>query len=612
MIKVNSVISVMLFLFLLFGFRNAAETRSDNSAELNAQDSKNPQIVIRAYHPRILLNDSTLNALKTLAKTDILLQRYAADVINSANSALKASLPEYSKGDLWYTTEMTRQYITDLSLAYRWTGEVRYAAGAKKFILNAINFPDWTPRSGFLQCSEMTCAVALGYDWLYNWLDQESKTQIEDAILKFGLDEYLLSNLQRPWNTKTPFNFGLVTNSSMIIGAVAIGDKFPEILNRVIATAVNNLPIPLRSYAPDGAWPEGLNYWNFATIYACFGIETLQTAIGNDMGLGLIPGLSNAGNFPIYTLGPNGTRLCFADDATYFKGDEPTRSLFWLGKKFGNPFFINEEHRLLTTHKADAMNVVFYAPPQPSNQVKRLDKFFDGSMPLITFRSEWDNPQALFLGVKGGRNMDEHAHLDMGNFELEALGIRWAADLGRDKYDLPGYFDCTTNTAPRWSYYRCNSHSHNVPMINNKDQSVTGKAIVKSYSENSAEPYIIFDLTSAYQVDASLVTREVRLVSNRKEVLVIDAFNLKMQSVIYWGMTTPASIRIMDRGEALLTSKGKSLKAKILSPSGLNFYSESCEQVAPQATNTGYSRLMVKASRPVGATTLKILLTPIQ
>ena len=30
---------------------------------------------------------------------------------------------------------------------------------------------------------------------------------------------------------------------------------------------------------------------------------------------------------------------------------------------------------------------------------------------------------------------------NLGNFELDALGVRWVRDLGADNYNLPGYWD---------------------------------------------------------------------------------------------------------------------------------------------------------------------------
>src|SRR6185295_7886257 len=59
---------------------------------------------------------------------------------------------------------------------------------------------------------------------------------------------------------------------------------------------------------------------------------------------------------------------------------------------------------------------------------------------LAFFRSAWNDKSALYVGFKGGDNAANHAHLDLGTFVLDALGQRWAVDLGPDDYDLPGYF----------------------------------------------------------------------------------------------------------------------------------------------------------------------------
>ena len=78
----------------------------------------------------------------------------------------------------------------------------------------------------------------------------------------------------------------------------------------------------------------------------------------------------------------------------------------------------------------------------------------------------------MFLGAKAGYNKVNHGHLDLGNFEFDALGVRWARDLGSDDYNLPDYFSGSTQTSTRWTYYRLNSFSHNIPVLGNKNQDV--------------------------------------------------------------------------------------------------------------------------------------------
>ena len=96
-----------------------------------------------------------------------------------------------------------------------------------------------------------------------------------------------------------------------------------------------------------------------------------------------------------------------------------------------------------------------------------LDKYYRGAE-VALLRSEWDNPQALFVGFKAGDNKANHSHLDLGSFVFDAAGVRWATDLGADNYNLPGYFSSLPgySTGPRWNYYRLRAEGHNTLVIN--------------------------------------------------------------------------------------------------------------------------------------------------
>ena len=89
-----------------------------------------------------------------------------------------------------------------------------------------------------------------------------------------------------------------------------------------------------------------------------------------------------------------------------------------------------------------------------------LDKYFRGAE-VAVLRSDWENPQALFVGFKAGDNKANHSHLDLGSFVFDAAGVRWAMDLGADDYNLPGYFG-----GQRWNYYRLRAEGHNTLVIN--------------------------------------------------------------------------------------------------------------------------------------------------
>lgn len=603
----NLKIFIYCFFFLIFEL--SCNEPVIEPAPLTQEQPVTPELKAVAItanfaHPRILMNDSELTSLKQQATSDALLRRYVDDVIYNANKYLTKAAPVYNTNLLPVSQECLVR-ILHLGVAYRWTDDSKYAVAAKSLLMTISSFPNWNP-SHFLDVAEMTNAAGIGYDWFYKYLDATSRKKIETAILNFGMNPFLALYKSNPSKIGSIDNWNLVCNSGCLIGALAVNEVYPDIALNVKNIAVKNLPVALGSYAPDGAWYEGAGYWRYATDYAAYGIQALKSATGNDAGLSLTPGVSNAGDFPLYMIGPNGYQLNFADmRKDIYRADIPMSNLFWLGKHFNNQFYINSEHKFLVGRRAEPGDVIYFAPQKAVTVSKSLDKFFDGIVPIAIFRSAWDDTQALFLGAKAGSNDLAHAHLDVGNFELESMGVRWAFDLGADDYNLSGYWD-RWQGGKRWTYYRMNSHSHNVPMINNKDQLIAGKAKVLSF-QSGTTPSVLIDITCGYINDARKVTREIKLTNTRQTVQIADEFDLLRQADIYWGMTTPAVIQINSGGKATLTKNGKTLYAQILSPVGATFYSQSCVQSAPQQTNVGFSRLMVKVNRPAGIT--KVIIT---
>ena len=280
-------------------------------------------------------------------------------------------------------------------------------------------------------------------------------------------------------------------------------------------------------------------------------------------------------------------------------------------RKFDPDFVADSEHRLLAeTGRVSPQHLVWYVPkPEGAVAEPVLDKLFRGPVEVALLRSAWNDSSALFVGVKAGYNQANHSHLDLGNFELDALGVRWARDLGSDNYNLPGYWG-SQRGGTRWQYYRLNTFSHNVPALGGKDQDPLGKATLTWFEADGAAPCAQIDLTDAYRESAQSVQRGVALVGDRKAVLVQDAFEIADPCEVAWGMTTDAEIEV-NGGEALLTLEGKQLRAKVLAPEGAVFVSESAEQEAPQKANEGIRRLNLRLPAQSGAIQIAVLLAPV-
>jgi hypothetical protein len=560
---------------------------------------------LRKEHPRLLLTDTRLQELKTLSNTDATLNKYAADVIAQADKDIfKSPIQHVLIGPrLLDKSRECLSRVYNLAFAFRWTENPKYLAAAVANMKNVCAFADWNP-SHFLDVAEMTHAVAIGYDWLYNKMDQSSRDQIKAGLIKLGLDEGKKAYAGNAWWMKVDHNWNQVCNTGLTIGALAVAETNPDIALFIVPKAIENLPFALKSYGPDGVWGEGPGYWSYATDYTAYGISALQTALGSEFNLTKLPGMNQTGYFPIYSAGPTGYMLNYADAGEKSKLEAPHPD-FWLAGIYGNNHFSDFVIDQLKTRTASVYDVIWYRPYANSAAKRELDKFFDGPVALYFSRSSWTDPNALWIGLKAGYNKVNHAHLDLGNFELDALGVRWARDLGSDDYNLPDYFG-----SKRYTYYRLQSTSHNVPLLNGQNQREDATSKFIKHAEGIAEPFAIIDFTEAYKDFASSARRGLKVLADHRAILIQDEFVLSKSAEISWGMTTDAAIQIINPKQAELTLNGQKMTAKILSPASAAFAVESAQQPAPQKLNTGVSRLLAKVQSSTGNVTVTVLLAP--
>ena len=99
----------------------------------------------------------------------------------------------------------------------------------------------------------MCMAVAIGYDWLFNDLQEETKEKARKAIIDKAITP--------SYNSKYNFfferygNWNSVCNGSLVFGALAIFEDEQEVSIPVIERALTTTLLPLSVFAPDGNYP---------------------------------------------------------------------------------------------------------------------------------------------------------------------------------------------------------------------------------------------------------------------------------------------------------------------------------------------------------------------
>ncbi|MCX5655526.1 MAG: heparinase II/III family protein, partial [Planctomycetota bacterium] len=470
---------------------------------------------------------------------------------------------------------------------------------AAKELEAAAAFHDWNP-SHFLDTAEMSCALGIGYDWLYDYLSKEQRATVRKALMEKGLGPGLKSYRgtgKFGWWTRAHHNWSQVCNGGLAVGALAVSDEEPAAAREVLASGLKAVLPAMANFGPDGSWNEGPGYWGYTLLYTSYYLGALQSALGTMAGLEKSPGLSQAGIFRIYFTGPTGRTFNFAD-AHDGAGSAP--SMFWLARTF-NCGVCAWHHRQEV--RGSAMDLIWYSQEgkDPAASGLALSKYFRKD-DVVFLRSAWNDPQALWVGFKGGDNAANHSHLDTGAFVMDALGQRWAADLGSDDYNMPGYFG-----NKRWTYYRLRTESHNTLLINGENQAPKAKAPIVAFAAAGRDGSAVANLTQAYP-QAKSVLRGIAMQGGRR-ILIQDEVEAAAPVEVLWGMVTQAKVTL-DKCNVALEQGGKRLYGRILAPEGAVFETVSCSAPPPEHQQPDARKLVVRLPGKVTSLRLAVAFSP--
>lgn len=348
------------------------------------------------------------------------------------------------------------------------------------------NATKWNP-AHFLDTAEMTAAFGIAYDWLHDKLTDDQKSTLRDNIITYGLSQGLngyqnsvSGDFSGWWAAPTTLgNWNCVCNDGLTIGALAIlGEDTTGTAEQILALSVPNaLKACVNAVTSDGTWAETGNYWYFGTTGHAEMSSALMTATGDHLGmLTENPSFNLTGVFHMYGFGP-GSLFDWGDHGPN-KYTATANSMMLYGDFYERP-----EYVLFQRDRQDAAEPfsMFWYNPTVSGAFwdgLALDHFFDDDNDQwASMRSSWTDEDALYIAIKAGQlqNHQNHNDLDVGDFVLDAMGVRWAGELGSADYNSPDYFNGDGQNAPRWTYYRKATEGQNTVLINKINQNVNAQ-----------------------------------------------------------------------------------------------------------------------------------------
>ena len=527
-------------------------------------------------HPRILLQKGEEKALKKKIQKDVVWKDLHLSLLKEAEEMIKLPVNERIKTGmrlLGVSRENLRR-IFILSYAYRMSGRTDFLKRAEAEMLKAASFSDWNP-SHFLDVGEMTMALAIGYDWLYEKLPKQTKEIVEKAIIEKGL---LPSYDKRyNWFLRAVHNWNQVCNAGMTFGALAIWDKETDLARKTINRAIETIKIPMEHYAPEGAYPEGISYWDYGTSFNALFLSAVEKAFGTDFELGQMPGFLKTGEYVLHMVSPSLRNFAYSDNS---QKAAMSPAMFWFYDKTKDASILYNQARLyqrdgkeriLKDRLAPAM--LIWGASASLSKIQEPDQLVwkaQGDNPVCLMRSSWSDTSGVYVGVKLGSPSVNHGHMDIGSFVFEANGVLWGMDMGGENYnqlETKGVDLWNRKSgSQRWDVYRYNNRTHNTLSFNRKYQYVEGKAQIDKYSELAEHMYVVSDLTSVYEGQVKNVKRAVSLV-DKKYVVVEDLIETNEHfTMMTWTMVTSATAKILSENVMLLEQDGKKLYIRVEGP----------------------------------------------
>lgn len=524
---------------------------------------------LRMEHPRLFITRDEVEQLRSRCEQNDEARRLFVQLQKDAEQLLSKPPVDYRIPDgkrLLAVSRAAKERVLLLGLMHLLSDDKRWVDRLWLELDTVTRFKDWNP-SHFLDTAEMTFAVAVGYDWLYDRWTPQQRAQLQGAIVRLGLQPGLPTYEKQTWWARAVHNWNQVCNGGLAVGALAIADDEPELARYVLHAALTSVPRAMHEFGPDGGWGEGPGYWRYATEYNVYLLACLKTALGTDFGLSRLPGFSQTGDFPIYFVGPTGLTFNYADAHSSWHG---APQLFWLAREFNQPAWAGHQQQfaLARCSPLDLLWGAGWLARGGEPDAPPLDRHFQG-VQVAFLRSAWNDRDATFIGVKGGDNRVNHGHLDLGTFVLDALGERWFGDLGADNYNLPGYFG-----ARRWNFYRCRAEGHNTLVLNpveGPDQNPRAVAPIVGFDSSPGRSFAVIDLSAAYEEAARRVRRGIALL-DRRNVLIQDEISSQSPCDAWWFAHTGADVALDNSGRlATLRQNGKTLHARLIEPADAAF-----------------------------------------
>jgi hypothetical protein len=579
-------------------------------------------------HPRLYVSPDQIARLRNERLKHPVLVRAAEGVARFADEALKTT-------DFAYTRDVHNEHLLRarvnqgrvVTLLVRWlmTADRRFRDAAVAHIdaMGAWEYWSWiTWRKGNpdplamfdLSYGENATTLAIAYDWLHDDLSIPERQRFQGIAEKWVFAPFLHHTRTTVpgqcawWYGHPSSNWNTVCAGGAGMLALAMFGEVPA-ARRVLPRVERSFqPYFLELDKTDGAWPEGIGYWNYGMRYAFMYLLSHENATGRKHPLLRRPATKATLRFPV-DFSPNEVPCSFGD-VNHF---HPLPFHFEVARRLGCDDILSMlEPRIGQLNDRmdewpDAAEMLLLHPRISPGKVTPAVPFgrrYQGQDWLI-LADRMPGPR-LFLAARGGTTKVPHSHLDLLSFHCVAGDESMVTNL------MPGEYLDTTFSARRWDIFEMGPASKNTILINGVGIAPSSSVITTSlkFPRVSKSQGFRLDASAAFgdMRDGLVVTLCARafILLDAPAFLILDRIELphvgRVESRLHTFTTVTAGAgcaRLKGRRERLFISYACDRPAGLFTAQG-----------APTTPGVGATMLRWCSAKQELAFTLATLLVP--
>ena len=560
------------------------------------------QSPLAGVHPRLIATEDDFVRLRREVKENKHKARWYKQLIEFCDGMKDKPVLRYELRDgvrLLYVSWDLQLYATTLALAYKLTGDKKYFDYAWPHLKACAEMPDWNP-SHHIDVGTLAYGYAIAYDWFYDVMSEEQR-----RIMEKGAYENVFYTVNRAVEDRdTPYTTVLMTNNHNVFcnagvmsTVIAFMDVYPEVASKIGADVVRILEPFMDKFAPMGAYYEGPYYSETAINYTVRVFASMLPVLGTLYGLDKVQGFDKIADF-VVLLQSDVAAFNFADSKMSLL---EISGMFWNFTHYGRRGLKDSiaEKNFKAPHVKTIPEAILWYNVEDDGECNLDTVVHYPEEEIIGMRDAYRDGQT-FVGIKAGKTVYAHSHLDAGSFIFDAMGRRWAYDFGQDNYNL--YYKYN-----HWDVFRLRAESHNNLVINpdhTPGYILGSEAPVSEFTVGDKAVKTVIEKTALYGAERGVeyARRGYLFVDDRSSLVIRDETKLTKEATMMWLMYTDADIEISGN-TAILRDKvdtDKYITVEFASSHAFEIGYEDAKPMATspvipeQAKNEGYYRLYAK------------------